>query len=323
MQRNAQKASLPPIEVPPQASDPSTAVHVEHATSAGTIVRPPEERAKEREASAVNVLKQMSTADVIVIYLDPSLISPSKWHLRHTTTLTSRTYLDLKRSIEHSGGNMQPIEVRRIKDSQNGTQYELCSGMLRLAACAELGILVRAIVSDGIGAWDLFSHAQFTNEAQTQMSLLEDGLVFQTALDAGLFSSARKLAESLGRPLTYVSLALTLVRLPQTILDAFLRPTELKIVHAKALSAAIERDPDRVEDVAIQITRREVRPTTAETMRILVANGDLAARTTRHALKPQPAIEEVLRRSTNARALLDDLRSASSTITRRRTGGPG
>jgi ParB family chromosome partitioning protein len=70
--------------------------------------------------------------------------------------------------------------------------------------------------------------------------------MYDDALKSGLFSSVRKLSESLGVNLSDASRAIQLAKLPKEVIAAFASPLDLQVRWAKPLADALQADPDGV-----------------------------------------------------------------------------
>lgn len=175
--------------------------------------------------------------------LDPRKIKPSKWANRNELSYSGEIFEDLKQEIETAGGNIQPIKVRPSK-SVSG-EYELVFGHRRHRACLELGLDVLALIED-LGDAELFCQMDRENRARAALSPWEAGTTYARALDEGLFTSARKLAETASIDLSQLGKALALARLPSHVIAAFPSPLDLQYRWATLLTQAIQKDPDLI-----------------------------------------------------------------------------
>ena len=171
--------------------------------------------------------------------IDPASIKPSRWANRHEASFETQAFTSLRASIDHAGGNSQPILVRSTSESQ----FEIVFGHRRHRACAELGLPVMAVVWDRpMSDAELFASMDRENRERADLSPYEQGSSFQAAIESGLFPSMRRLAESLGISHTWVRKALMVVQLPPPVLSAFRTPIEIQPKHAEAIHAALEVD---------------------------------------------------------------------------------
>ncbi|MDD2809388.1 ParB/RepB/Spo0J family partition protein [Rhodoferax sp.] len=175
--------------------------------------------------------------------MDPKIIKPSKWANRHEQSFSNEDFESLKKEIETSGGNIQPIKVRPSK-SEAGT-YELIFGHRRHRACLELGLDVLALVEDMDDA-TLFCQMDRENRERSALRPWETGTTYARALDEGLFPSARKLAEAASIDLSQLGKALALARLPADIVAAFPSPLDLQYRWAAQLTQALQKDPELI-----------------------------------------------------------------------------
>ena len=171
--------------------------------------------------------------------IDPASIKLSRWANRHEASFATQAFASLKASIEHAGGNSQPILVRSTVEGQ----FEIVFGHRRHRACAELGLPVMAVVWDKpMPEAELFASMDRENRERADLSPYEQGSSYQAAIESGLFPSMRRLAESLGISHTWVRKALMVAQLPQPVLSAFRTPIEVQPKHAEAVHAALEVD---------------------------------------------------------------------------------
>lgn len=185
-------------------------------------------------------------------WLDPAQISRSRYANRHEINFNGAEYEQLKAEIGSAGGNVQPIKVRPLSASAlagtpgapadgEAPRYEVVFGHRRLQACRELGLKVLAVV-DELDDRDLFIEMDRENRARKDLSAWEQGMMYQRALDDGLFASNRKLAEAVGVDLGNLGRALALARLPLEVVQAFASPLDLQFRWAKPLADAAGAD---------------------------------------------------------------------------------
>jgi ParB family transcriptional regulator, chromosome partitioning protein len=190
--------------------------------------------------------------------LDPKLIVRSKWANRHELSFVGPEFDGLKEDIRSQGGNVQPIKVRHLKDESG--KYEIVFGHRRHQACLELGIDVQAVIDD-LDEKHLFIEMDRENRQRKDLRPFEIGAMYCKALEAGLFSSARRLAEEVGIDQSQLNKALSLARLPVDVLNAFESPLDLQYRWVGDLVGAIQKDPDYVLSVAKAIQSESPRPT--------------------------------------------------------------
>lgn len=180
--------------------------------------------------------------------LDPKLVTWSPWANRDPANFSGQDFLELKSEIASAGGNVQPIKVRAAKPGGE-FKFEIVFGHRRHRACLELGLPVLAVV-DNLGEVELFVQMDRENRSRKNLSAWEQGMMYQRALDKGLFPSNRKLSEQVGVDLTQVGKALALARLPKEVVEAFASPLDLQFRWAKPLADASESDPEGLKSRA-------------------------------------------------------------------------
>ena len=178
------------------------------------------------------------------IKIDPKEIRGTQWCNRHETSFATPAFARLKASIELVGGNTQPILVRQAT-GEGG--YEVVFGRRRHRACLELGLPVLAVVWNGpMPDLDLFLSMDRENREREDPSAYEQGTTYVAALEAGLFQSQRRLAESIGVSHTWVRKATQVAQLPPAIIEAFASPLEIQPKHAEEIANALEQDKKAV-----------------------------------------------------------------------------
>lgn len=182
--------------------------------------------------------------------LDPKLIVRSRWANRHDLSFTGAEFEGLKADISAQDGNVQPIKVRRMRGEPG--KYEIVFGHRRHQACLELGIEVLALIED-LDDKHLFIEMDRENRQKKDLRPYEIGAMYAKALDEGLFTSARKLAEEVGIDQSQLNKALSLARLPADVLKAFESPLDLQYRWVADLVGAIQKDPDHVLSIAKSI----------------------------------------------------------------------
>ena len=174
--------------------------------------------------------------------LDPTTIAPSRWANRHQDSFSGLKWEEFKAEIASAGGNVQPIKIRPIPGADR-YEYEIIFGHRRHQACLELGLSVLALV-ESITDKALFEEMDRENRLRADLRPYEQGEMYKKALADGLYSSLRKLAESIGLHPGNVSTAIKVARLPEVILDAFPSRLDIQYRWALPLTDAIEKDAD-------------------------------------------------------------------------------
>lgn len=192
--------------------------------------------------------------------LDPRRIRPSRWANRHASSFEGAAFAELRQEIGSAGGNVQPIKVRPLKATDaGGVDHEVVFGLRRHRACLELGLPVLAIVEE-LEDLQLFEEMERENRSRANLSPWEQGMMYRRALDEGLFSSQRKLAEALCVDLALVSKSLAMARLPDAVVSAFATPLDIQYRWAQPLADAVQKDPEGVLARAREIGTAAARP---------------------------------------------------------------
>ena len=201
-----------------------------------------------QEADALKERVKTLEGDSPLRKLDPSIIKPSKWANRHEASFLTAEFQELKAEIAAAGGNVQPIKVRPLQVLNGSTPptevtYELIFGHRRHRACLDLGIPVLAAIEEASDV-SLFEQMERENRGRKNLSAWEQGTMYRKALDDGLYSSLRRLAESLGVDVSLVSKSVSLARLPEAVVGAFQSPLDIQFRWAAPLAEAMQKDPD-------------------------------------------------------------------------------
>lgn len=201
-----------------------------------------------QEAEALRARVKSLEQEAPLRKIDPSMIRPSKWANRHEASFLTAEFQELKAEIAAAGGNVQPIKVRPVQVLNGSTppgepSFELIFGHRRHRACAELGIPVLAAIEEASDV-SLFEQMERENRGRKNLSAWEQGTMYRKALDEGLYSSLRRLAEGVGVDVSLVSKSVSLARLPEAVVGAFQSPLDIQFRWAAPLAEAMQKDPD-------------------------------------------------------------------------------
>lgn len=202
--------------------------------------------------------------------IDPKLIVRSKWANRHDLSFKDPEFDGLKEDIKSQGGNVQPIKVRHLNGDLG--KFEIVFGHRRHQACLELGLKVLAMIDD-LDEKSLFIEMDRENRQRKDLRPYEVGAMYAKALDEGLFSSARRLAEEVCMDHSQLSKALNLARLPSDVLQAFVSPLDLQYRWVADLVSAIQKDPEQVLNMAKELQKETPRPASGEVFKRLIGCG--------------------------------------------------
>ena len=195
--------------------------------------------------------------------IDPKSVVVSRFANRHEHNYSGPEFAALRADIESAGGNVQPIKVRRLAVAGNeAPQYELVFGHRRHRACLELGLQVLAVI-DNLDDRTLFIEMDRENRARKDLSAWEQGAMYRSALQQGLFPSNRRLAEAIGVDLSAVGKALALADLPDDVVGAFSSPLDLQFRFAKPLADALAANRDAVLGAARRLRQEGAQPRAA------------------------------------------------------------
>lgn len=213
--------------------------------------------------------------------LDSTTVVRSKWANRHDQSFADEDFLKLKSEIYSSGGNVQPIKVRPLLGKKD--KFEIVFGHRRHQACFELNLPVLAIVQD-LDDRDLFSQMDRENRSRKDLRPYEQGVMYAMALEAGLFPSARRLAEDLDVDAGSVGRLLAIARLPDGVLAAFPSPLDIQVKWSTDLVSALQEDRDAVLERAKSFQKMNPRPDAKTVLAGLVGAGGRTILPLRHGL---------------------------------------
>lgn len=201
-----------------------------------------------------------------VVALDPALVEHSRFANRLAESFDTPDFKDFKHEIEQAGGNVQPIKVVPIPGTQP-QRYSIVYGHRRHRACLDLGLKVNAIV-ENLSERGQFVEMERENRGRRDLSAYEQGLWYLRACspvipqDKGgqpgwaLFGSMSEMADALGVDKGNVSKACQIAELPDAVLSAFGRPTEIQYNWATALTRARKLDLPGLLSRAAEVRRR-------------------------------------------------------------------
>ena len=152
--------------------------------------------------------------------LDPTTIKSSEWANRHQDSFLGQEFTELKKEIFEAGGNIQAIKVRRLSSPSDAFLYEIVFGHRRHRACLELGISVLAVIEE-VNDEDLFVQMDRENKQRADLRPYEQATMYKRALDKKLFKNSAELSRATGTSQGNLSTLLSLVGMPNVVLDAF------------------------------------------------------------------------------------------------------
>lgn len=244
LQATADLASLntqPPV-VQPQRTRTGPGTMVAHlASESKAIVENSELRAQLAEFEG-NLLAKL---------LDPTLVSRSELTNRHPDTFTSPDFAEFRAEIKGSSGNLVPGKVRPIPNT-DPQRYFVVWGQRRHQACLEEGLPFLAVV-ESLTDKAAFKEADRENRARADLRPYEQGLSYLKALEKGLYSSVRALADDLDVSVGAASMAVRLAKLPELVLDAFPSRLDLQFRWTSDLADAAEKNAELMLATAQEI----------------------------------------------------------------------
>ncbi|WP_076999589.1 ParB/RepB/Spo0J family partition protein [Variovorax sp. KK3] len=173
--------------------------------------------------------------------IDTAEIARSEYANRHESAFLGKAFEEFKREIQEAGRNSQPIKVRAIAKPGEGAKYELVFGHRRYEACRQLGIKVWAVV-ENLDDRALVEEMDRENRGRADPSPWEQGMTYMRALERGVYPSNRQMAAALGVDISNLGKALSLARLPASVVEAFPTPQSIQLAWATELGRAFQED---------------------------------------------------------------------------------
>lgn len=171
-------------------------------------------------------------------------------------------FVEFKRSLLVTGGNVTPVLARRLVPDPlhpDVVVLELFSGHRRLAACASLDLLVNVLVVDNVSDLDALRHMSLQNVGRQALAALDAGRSFRRMLDDGWFTNQAELSRHMGVAEGDVSTALQLVKLPEEVIGAFGSEDAVQHRHAKLLRDALKKNKEAVLTAATKLKKRQAK----------------------------------------------------------------
>jgi ParB family chromosome partitioning protein len=193
-----------------------------------------------------------------------ALIVDSKYANRHQSNFDGEAFKAFAEEIKNAGGNVQPIKVRPIANGK----FEVVFGHRRVEACRQAKLDVLAMVEDCDDA-QLFVEMDRENRSRKDLSAWEQGVMYQHALNEGLFPSLRVMAKELGIDHGNISKAIAIAELPIEIINAFQSPLELVFRWSKPLRDAFNADSNGLLERAKILAALPIKKTGADVFKEL------------------------------------------------------
>jgi ParB family chromosome partitioning protein len=177
------------------------------------------------------VIAEKFKGSILTIKVDPKLVDVSEYANRAEESFHSPEYESLKKQIELTKGNEQPVKVR----PKGAGRYELVYGHRRHRACLELGFEVLSIVEemDDKGLWLSMTRE---NEDREDLSPYEKAKHYERAIKHGIYKNWSAIADELGIVKQAMSPYKALAELPLNIIDVLKSTLELNTAHVPHLT---------------------------------------------------------------------------------------
>jgi ParB family chromosome partitioning protein len=200
--------------------------------------------------------------------IDPALIEPNPRQPRQS--FDEEALAELVHSIREFG-LMQPIVVRALDGSQNGTRYQIVMGERRWRAAQQAGMTAIPAIVRETGDDSMLRDALLENIHRVQLNPLEEAAAYQQLLDE-FGVTHDELAARIGRSRPLITNMIRLLRLPIAV-QRRVAAGVLSAGHARAL-LALEGGPEAQEELAARIVAEGLSVRATEEAVTLANRGD-------------------------------------------------
>lgn len=155
------------------------------------------------------------TVELIQIDMIDEPAVRTRWHYDE-----KRTDALLASLLDHGKGNILDGQLLPILVFQKADgRYEIVEGLTRVKAFQKSaqGSKIKAIVLDPLSRFEAYHKSYAANDARNEMTDYDKGMSFAAALEAGIFSSQKEIAEKLGVSKQLVSFMLKFSQLDETV----------------------------------------------------------------------------------------------------------
>ena len=157
----------------------------------------------------VSQLNRYLVSDLVPEYIDTKLIDPSPWNARDQLGLVD----SLMDSIRING-LLQPIVVRILKQ-----RFQIVAGNRRFKACKKLHWVKIPCVVRELSDKQAYEIGLVENIERKTLTPVEEAKAFHKYVQENEWGSVSELARAIGRSKEYVSHRISLLRLPDDVLE--------------------------------------------------------------------------------------------------------
>lgn len=258
------RAENPQADRPVRASLRSDAVSP--GRQSGTVST--QSKARRREGTTLlgreSALARVAAGEVkqvTQLHLDPARVRIWAGNARRYDALDETVCEDLISSILAEGGQKVPAVVRRV-EGDPAFDYEVVAGTrrhwtiswLRANSYPDMKFLAQVHELDDESAFRL---ADVENRARKDVTDLERARNYAAALPAYYGNHLSRMAERLKLSKGWLSKMIKVAKLPDTVVDAFASPADIRLKPAYPLAQALEED-ERVSAILVEARRIRV-----------------------------------------------------------------
>lgn len=184
---------------------------------------------------------------VVEYSVDPRRCRMWAYHNRLQDYIDEDNCKELIESVR-ANGQRHPALARALDDDPD-FDYELIYGARRRFVCQVLGIDLRIRVAR-VDDKTALAEMDAENRPRKDISDYERALDYRRWLDKGLYGSQNELCEAIGVSKSWLSRVLRMAELPETVVDAFASPLDVKVEYGYELARAVEDSAVRKRVVA-------------------------------------------------------------------------
>ncbi|HYB39779.1 MAG TPA: ParB/RepB/Spo0J family partition protein [Mycobacterium sp.] len=227
--------------------------------------------------------------------IDPAVIESNPRQPRQV--FDEEAHAELVHSIREFG-LLQPIVVRALDGSQNGSRYQIVMGERRWRAAQQAGLTTIPAIVRETGDDNLLRDALLENIHRVQLNPLEEAAAYQQLLDE-FDVTHDELAVRIGRSRPLITNMIRLLRLPVAV-QRRVAAGVLSAGHARAL-LSLEAGPEAQEELAARIVAEGLSVRATEEAVTLANRGDLTTSAPPKRERIQmPGLQDVAERLSNA-----------------------
>lgn len=180
------------------------------------------------------------------LLLKPEEVNGSLLHSRSKEEFADDSFKVLRKSIIASGGNLEAVTVKRVElsnreGSAHAQGYELLSGERRFRICTEMELPLRVTMVSNPKTHSFVMDRLIESAGHKRLALIEIGRQVALLIRENKYS-LKEISALLALDRDYLNHALFLASMPEPIINAFSKPSELLRTHARTLRWSLAQE---------------------------------------------------------------------------------